>query len=348
MSQEQKDDITAASSEKLRVSRPWSNVPHPFTGTLLHSCKNDPRRPRGEALILTPHRGLTCAVTEPVGWSYCVDGKEQRTRKLVVHEEGGGAVWLQLVRQVIFSGAVNLLSALPLPVPSPDETRGGLGAIFPGRIATVETWRESERQREKEREEREKEREERETASDDQTFSPSHFSSVSDLTRQANRTEPAACQTPSGAGIRCVTSQLEATGACMPSSSPVHGSVIFSGRIVKEPSGGPPDTGAERNKGLLNFGRENILLQAQESPPAAEDRLRDHVIHWPDAHAHREGGTCPCVVVGFLVFEGSCDRKAAFNYPESFGSGCVTRLSSPRVFEGERAAPAIEHCAWQQ
>ncbi|CAB1430105.1 unnamed protein product [Pleuronectes platessa] len=32
--------------------------------------------------------------------------------------------------------------------------------------------------------------------------------------------------------------------------------------------GGPPDTGAERNKGL-NFGRENILLQAQESPPGA-------------------------------------------------------------------------------
>ncbi|CAB1418203.1 unnamed protein product [Pleuronectes platessa] len=28
------------------------------------------------------------------------------------------------------------------------------------------------------------------------------------------------------------------------------------------------------------------------SGPAAEDRLRDHVIHWPDAHAHREGGTC--------------------------------------------------------
>ncbi|CAB1430517.1 unnamed protein product [Pleuronectes platessa] len=31
--------------------------------------------------------------------------------------------------------------------------------------------------------------------------------------------------------------------------------------------GGPPDTGAERDKGLLNFWRENILLQAQESPP---------------------------------------------------------------------------------
>ncbi|CAB1432863.1 unnamed protein product, partial [Pleuronectes platessa] len=31
--------------------------------------------------------------------------------------------------------------------------------------------------------------------------------------------------------------------------------------------GGPPDTGAERDKGLLNFRRENILLQAQESPP---------------------------------------------------------------------------------
>ncbi|CAB1456840.1 unnamed protein product [Pleuronectes platessa] len=39
--------------------------------------------------------------------------------------------------------------------------------------------------------------------------------------------------------------------------------------VGPEPSGGPPDTGAERNKGLLNFGRENILLQAQESPPAA-------------------------------------------------------------------------------
>ncbi|CAB1441074.1 unnamed protein product [Pleuronectes platessa] len=36
---------------------------------------------------------------------------------------------------------------------------------------------------------------------------------------------------------------------------------------VGKPSGVPPDTGAERNKGLLNFGRENILLQAQESPP---------------------------------------------------------------------------------
>ncbi|CAB1427381.1 unnamed protein product [Pleuronectes platessa] len=37
--------------------------------------------------------------------------------------------------------------------------------------------------------------------------------------------------------------------------------------VGPEPSGVPPDTGAERNKGLLNFGRENILLQAQESPP---------------------------------------------------------------------------------
>ncbi|CAB1415713.1 unnamed protein product [Pleuronectes platessa] len=36
---------------------------------------------------------------------------------------------------------------------------------------------------------------------------------------------------------------------------------------IIEPSRGPPDTGAERNKGLLNFRRENILLQAQESPP---------------------------------------------------------------------------------
>ncbi|CAB1437307.1 unnamed protein product, partial [Pleuronectes platessa] len=103
-------------------------------------------------------------------------------------------------------------------------------------------------------------------------------------------------------------------------------------RMTGKPSGVPADTGAERNKGLLNFGRENILLQSQESPPAvpcrsarfiplrstsstslkkkddvhpskqheqirclsgpaAEDRLRDHVIHWPDAHAHREGGT---------------------------------------------------------
>ncbi|CAB1449122.1 unnamed protein product [Pleuronectes platessa] len=40
-----------------------------------------------------------------------------------------------------------------------------------------------------------------------------------------------------------------------------------AGGKIKEPSGVPPDTGAERNKGLLNFGRENILLQAQESPP---------------------------------------------------------------------------------
>ncbi|CAB1432744.1 unnamed protein product [Pleuronectes platessa] len=37
--------------------------------------------------------------------------------------------------------------------------------------------------------------------------------------------------------------------------------------LGQSPAGGPPDTGAERNKGLLNFGRENILLQAQESPP---------------------------------------------------------------------------------
>ncbi|CAB1437705.1 unnamed protein product [Pleuronectes platessa] len=32
---------------------------------------------------------------------------------------------------------------------------------------------------------------------------------------------------------------------------------------------------------------------------AAEDSLRDHVIHWPDAHAHREGGTRRFAVSGY-------------------------------------------------
>ncbi|CAB1438399.1 unnamed protein product [Pleuronectes platessa] len=52
--------------------------------------------------------------------------------------------------------------------------------------------------------------------------------------------------------------------------------------VGPEPSGGPPDTGAERNKGLLNFGRENILLQAQESPPGGGK------MSWgfPEAPAH--------------------------------------------------------------
>ncbi|CAB1415623.1 unnamed protein product [Pleuronectes platessa] len=36
----------------------------------------------------------------------------------------------------------------------------------------------------------------------------------------------------------------------------------------EEPKGGgPPDTGAEGEQRVLNFRRENILLQAQESPP---------------------------------------------------------------------------------
>ncbi|CAB1428706.1 unnamed protein product, partial [Pleuronectes platessa] len=37
----------------------------------------------------------------------------------------------------------------------------------------------------------------------------------------------------------------------------------------------------------IEAARENPLLVRS----SAEDRLRDHVIHWPDAHAHREGGT---------------------------------------------------------
>ncbi|CAB1431697.1 unnamed protein product [Pleuronectes platessa] len=43
--------------------------------------------------------------------------------------------------------------------------------------------------------------------------------------------------------------------------------LILAPVTSQSPAGGHPDTGAERNKGLLNFGRENILLQAQESPP---------------------------------------------------------------------------------
>lgn len=39
----------------------------------------------------------------------------------------------------------------------------------------------------------------------------------------------------------------------------------------------------------------------------------------------------PCLLAVIMVFEGSCDREAAFNYPQSFGSGCVTWLTSPQA-----------------
>ncbi|CAB1414676.1 unnamed protein product [Pleuronectes platessa] len=54
---------------------------------------------------------------------------------------------------------------------------------------------------------------------------------------------------------------------CVPRDSLCPQRQSVSPVLGQSPAGGPPDTGAERNKGLLNFGRENILLQAQESPP---------------------------------------------------------------------------------
>lgn len=50
----------------------------------------------------------------------------------------------------------------------------------------------------------------------------------------------------------------------------------------------------------------------------------------------------PCLLAVILVFEGSCDRGAAFNYPQSFGSGCVTWLTSPQASQG-RALPMRSH-----
>ncbi|CAB1441242.1 unnamed protein product, partial [Pleuronectes platessa] len=97
-----------------------------------------------------------------------------------------------------------------------------------------------------------------------------------------SRREEASCGTPASRllattqpnpGARDPATRIPTS---LPTTDWIHGSGLMNGSdfqwirpatVGPEPSGVPADTGAERNKGLLNFGRENILLQAQESPP---------------------------------------------------------------------------------
>lgn len=78
------------------------------------------------------------------------------------------------------------------------------------------------------------------------------------------------------------------------------------------------------------------LIQSLAQPlPSLMWHQRDksfHCIYWvPSTNSQELFGPLflhLCVLDGFLVFEGSCGRKVALNYPESRGSGCLFRLSS--------------------
>ncbi|CAB1443266.1 unnamed protein product [Pleuronectes platessa] len=61
------------------------------------------------------------------------------------------------------------------------------------------------------------------------------------------------------------------------------------GTVGPEPSGGPPDTEAERNKGLLNFGRETSSCRLKNLPLVKREihSAEEHELHIPEEEGRR-------------------------------------------------------------